>query len=79
MLNSGIILKTFIHEGMRFHEILMPYLLFLKKQQNLKLSSAANYRWRFMGYGSGWMLIPQIRPQALLTVYVNPFLREYSC
>ena len=28
----------------------MPYLLFLKKQQNLKLSSAANYRWRFMGY-----------------------------
>ena len=25
----------------------MPYLLFLKKQQNLKLSSAANYRWRF--------------------------------
>ena len=30
----------------------MPYLLFLKekkKQQNLKLSSAANYRWRFIG------------------------------
>ena len=27
----------------------MPYLLFLKKQQNLKLSSAANYRWRFKG------------------------------
>ena len=28
---------------------IMPYLLFLKKkkQQNLKLSSAANYRWRF--------------------------------
>ena len=25
----------------------MPYLLFLKKRQNLKLSSAANYRWRF--------------------------------
>ena len=25
----------------------MPYLLFLKKQQNLKLSSAANYSWRF--------------------------------
>ena len=24
----------------------MPYLLILKKQQNLKLSSAANYRWR---------------------------------
>ena len=27
----------------------MPYLLFLKKQQNLKLSSAANYRWRLKG------------------------------
>ena len=26
----------------------MPYLLFLKKPQNLKLLSAANYRWRFM-------------------------------
>ena len=25
----------------------MPYLLFLKKKQNLKLSSAANYRWPF--------------------------------
>ena len=25
----------------------MPYSLFLKKWQNLKLSSAANYRWRF--------------------------------
>ena len=23
----------------------MPYLLFLKNQQNLKLSSAANYKW----------------------------------
>ena len=27
----------------------MPYLLFSKKQQILKLSSAANYRPRFMG------------------------------
>ena len=26
----------------------MPYLLILKKQQNLKMSSAANYRWRDM-------------------------------
>ena len=26
----------------------MPYLLVLKKRQNLKLSSAVNYRWRFM-------------------------------
>ena len=29
----------------KFHALL----LFLEKQQNLKLSSAANYRWRFMG------------------------------
>ena len=28
------------------------YLLVLKKQQNVKLLSAANYRWRFMGYKS---------------------------
>ena len=27
----------------------MYYLLFLKKEQNLKLSSAANYKWHFMG------------------------------
>ena len=27
----------------------MHYLLFLKKQQNFKLSSAANYRWCFKG------------------------------
>ena len=26
-----------------FNKNIMPYLLFLKKQQNLKLSSAANY------------------------------------
>ena len=26
---------------------IMPYLLFLKKQRNFKLSSAANYRWGF--------------------------------
>ena len=39
---------------MIFHEnrllaCIMPYLLFLKKQQNLKLSSAANHRLHFMG------------------------------
>ena len=28
---------------------IMPYLLLLKMEQDLKLSSAANYRWRFMG------------------------------
>ena len=27
----------------------MPYLVFSKKQHNSKLSSAANYRWRFKG------------------------------
>ena len=27
----------------------MPYLLFLKKRQHLKLSFGANYRWRFKG------------------------------
>ena len=27
----------------------MPYLLYLKKQQHLKLTSATNYRWRFKG------------------------------
>ena len=29
---------------------IMPYLLVLKKRQNLKLSFAANYRWRFKGF-----------------------------
>ena len=29
---------------MQYHVL---YVLFLKKQQNFKLSSAANYRWRF--------------------------------
>ena len=33
----------------RFSWNIMPYLLFLKKRQNLKLSSAAYYRWLFMG------------------------------
>ena len=32
----------------RFSWNIMPFLLFLKKQQNLKLPSAANYRWHFM-------------------------------
>ena len=30
----------------------MPYLSFLKKQQHLKLLSAENSRWRFMGLNS---------------------------
>ena len=33
----------------RFSRNIMPGLLFLKKQQNLKLSSAAKCRWRFNG------------------------------
>ena len=33
----------------RFSWNIMPYLLFLKKQLNFKMSSAANYRWHFMG------------------------------
>ena len=28
----------------------MPYLLFFEKWQNFKLSSAANYRWRYKGW-----------------------------
>ena len=32
---------------MKYHTL---YLLFMRNSQNLKLSSAANYRWRFMGY-----------------------------
>ena len=34
----------------------MPYLLFLKKQRNLKMSSAANYRWRFIGQNDAYQL-----------------------
>ena len=33
------------------HEILYLNWIFLKKRQNFKLSSAANCRWRFKGYG----------------------------
>ena len=33
----------------RFSWNIMPYLLFLKKRQNFKLLSAANYRWGFKG------------------------------
>ena len=28
----------------------MPYLLFSRRRQNFKLSSAANYRWRFKSF-----------------------------
>ena len=32
----------------RFSWNIMPYMLLLKKRQNLKLSSAAHYMWRFL-------------------------------
>ena len=36
----------------------MPYLFFSKKKQNLKLSSAANYRWHFKGkYESAFVVV----------------------
>ena len=41
----------------------MPYLLFLKKQQNLKFSSAANYRWLFMGKRTSCVLPSNWRGQ----------------
>ena len=47
--NSGIILHENRLPADDSHEISFPYLLFLKKWQNLQLSSAANYRWRFKG------------------------------
>ena len=33
---------------MKYHALLV---LFFEKQQKLKFSSAANYKWPFMGYG----------------------------
>ena len=52
----------FLKKGMMFHEFLLPaddspeisFLICFKKKQNLKLSSAANYKWHFMGYC--WLL-----------------------
>ena len=38
------------HALFAIFENIMPYLLFLKKQQNFKLSSAANYRLLFIVY-----------------------------
>ena len=37
----------------------MPYLLFLKKWQHLKLSPAVNYRWRLMGHPLNASYIPK--------------------
>ena len=54
------IFPNFRKKGMIFHENRLPaddsheiscliVVVFLKKRQNLKLSSAANHRWRFKG------------------------------
>ena len=51
------------------HEISCLYWLFLKKRQNLKLSSAANYRWCFKGkYGNGPASIIFFHPQNISKV-----------
>ena len=56
----------------------MPYLLFLKKQQDLKLSSAANYRWRFMGwYPPSWHLWSSTLSSAY--VFWLPVLPRSDC
>ena len=53
------IFPNFRKKGMIFHENRLPAddsqeisCLICSKYQNLKVSIAANYRWRFMGYGS---------------------------
>ena len=62
----------------RFSWNIMPYLLFLKKQQNLKLSSAANYRWRFKGIlGQVWYLIVSIPDLCTLTFFNEIQLPAY--
>ena len=44
----------------RFSWIIMPYLLFLKKRQNLKSSSAANYRWHILRVRLYSLLSPDV-------------------
>ena len=46
----------------------MPYWLFFKKRQNLKLSSAANYRWRLLNIDNPYLeqMVSQIYPTELL-------------
>ena len=60
---------------MKYHALfVMPYLLILKKQQNLKLSSAANYRWRFKGYYTHfffWISADQIYQTSSSTASFN--------
>ena len=54
------------------HEISCLILLFLKKRQNLKLSSAANYSWRFMGIA---YILNSTAPRALILHMLMP--RKY--
>ena len=46
---KGMILNENCLPADNSHEISYLFCYFLKKQQNLKVSSAANCRWRFMG------------------------------
>ena len=50
---------------------IMPYLLFLKKQQNLKLSSAANCRWGL------WVKIPFIMEANTINPNKGPIWLQY--
>ena len=58
------------------HEISCLICVFLKKQQNLKLSSAANYRWCFMCYHFGffpaniYVLKISVYLDALRTIFI---------
>ena len=45
----------------------MPYLLFWKRRQNLKLSTAASYRWRFP-YGKKYTAVNNFRKQLANTL-----------
>ena len=57
----------------------MPYLLFLKKQQNLKLSSAANYRWHFQGKLSQSLILCKLGNFAcfLVSIKINFFNKSF--
>ena len=59
----------------------LPYLLFLKKQQNLTLSSAAgNCRWSFMGYDVHTQLSNEARGLKFgLSLHVDVCSLYYVC
>ena len=56
---------------------MMPYLLFLKKHQNLKLSSAANYRWRFKGLKG--LRLPGLLASVLVLLFDQSLKRLHTC